>query len=96
MRLEAIGPLDGEREEQFPVFFVVFHCFAVRPQTTFQDSKAHMARKQDSPEVATEKALAVAEYESQQRRTLNRLAKLREERLQRESSDHLKQKKRAG
>lgn len=55
-----------------------------------------MARKQDSPEVATEKALAVAEYESEQRRTLKRLARLREERLQRESSSHLKQKKRAG
>ena len=54
-----------------------------------------MARKQDSPEVATEKALAVAEYESEQRRTLNRLARLREERLQREAASHLKQKKRA-
>ena len=55
-----------------------------------------MPRKQDSPEVATEKALALAEYESEQRNTLNRLAKLREERLQREAAGKLQKKKRAG
>lgn len=55
-----------------------------------------MPRKQDSPEVATEKALAMAEYESRQRRTLDRLAKLREERLQREAGSRPEQKKRAG
>ena len=62
-----------------------------------QESEVCMARKQDSPEVASEKALAVAEYESEQRRTLSRLARLREERLQREavSRSPVKQKKRA-
>lgn len=57
-----------------------------------------MARKQDSPEVATEKAMAMAEYESEQRRTLKRLAKLREERLQREAASRPQnqKKKRAG
>lgn len=54
-----------------------------------------MARKQDSPEVASEKALAVAEYESEQRRALKQLARLREERLQREAASRLKQKKHA-
>ncbi len=42
--------------------------------------------------MATEKAMAMAEYESEQRRTLNRLAKLREERLQRKLASHLPEK----
>jgi len=51
-----------------------------------------MARKQDSPEVATEKALAVADYESARRNTLSQLARLREERQRREIASHVKQK----
>jgi len=51
-----------------------------------------MARKQDSPEVAKEKALAVAEYETEKRRTLDRLARLRAERLQRESGEQVRKR----
>lgn len=54
-----------------------------------------MARKQDSPEVTSEKALAVADYASAQRRALRQLERLRQERLQREAMKRPEEKKRA-